>query len=248
MSKGKVIFLYSTSGLSEQPFLDAGYEVHSFDGQNIDSNNGQWFQWFSWFDATDLRKQADEIIAKVQSVGAVGAPIVLVFGFPPCDDLAVSGSRHFKRKLEKNPNCQIQATERARLVEVVGNIAKCPFAAENPVSVLATLWRKCNFIFHPYEYGGYLPEDDEHPMYPEYINARDAYPKKTCLWTGNGFTMPPKRLVEVPRRSDGSVAYSEQYKKLGGKSLKTKNIRSASPRGFFEGLVQHMETKLWLKP
>ena len=26
--------------------------------------------------------------------------------------------------------------------------------------------------------------------------------------------------------------YSDQHKKLGGKSLKTKNIRSATPRGF----------------
>ena len=38
--------------------------------------------------------------------------------------------------------------------------------------------------------------------------------------------MPGKKYVHV---DDG---YSDQHKKLGGKSLKTKNIRSATPRGF----------------
>lgn len=31
---------------------------------------------------------------------------------------------------------------------------------------------------------------------------------------------------------------STQYKKLGGKSLKTKNIRSATPRGFARAVYQ----------
>jgi len=31
--------------------------------------------------------------------------------------------------------------------------------------------------------------------------------------------------------------YSDQFKKLGGKSLKTKNIRSATPRGFAKAVM-----------
>lgn len=81
-------------------------------------------------------------------------------------------------------------------------------------------------MFHPYEYGGYLPTIDEHPIYPEYIKPRDAYPKKTCIWSGGGFCMPEKKPVAV------MPGYSDQHNKLGGKSLKTKNIRSATPRGF----------------
>lgn len=237
MSKGKIICLYSTSGLVEQPFLDAGYEVWSFDGQNKneDLHSRMWHKRWAWFEPTDLRHQADRILF------AVGSSVKLVIGFPECTHMAVSGSRHFAGKLAKDPNCQRDAAELAKLVEVVGNAANAPWLAENPVSVLATLWRKPDFYFEPYEYGGYLPEDDRHPLYPEYINARDAYPKKTCLWTGNGFKMPPKKPVEVPRKSDGSVAYSEQYKKLGGKSLKTKNIRSATPRGFAHAVCEHLE-------
>jgi hypothetical protein len=102
-----------------------------------------------------------------------------------------------------------------------------PFFIENPVSRLATLWRKPDHCFHPYEYGGYICKSNaEHPTWPEYIAPRDAYPKKTCLWTGNGFTMPYRLPVEPEQ------GYSKQHRKLGGKSMKTKNIRSATPRGF----------------
>ena len=32
--------------------------------------------------------------------------------------------------------------------------------------------------------------------------------------------------------------YSDQHNKLGGKSLKTKNIRSATPRGFAQAVFE----------
>ena len=65
---------------------------------------------------------------------------------------------------------------------------------ENPVGALSRLWRKPDHVFDPCEYGGYLSESDEHPLYPQHIPARDAYRKKTCIWHGLGrFTMPPRR-------------------------------------------------------
>ena len=66
----------------------------------------------------------------------------------------------------------------------------------------------------------------------EYIAARDAYPKKTCLWSGGGFELPDKKPV------DCKPGYSDMHKKLGGKSLKTKNIRSATPRGFAKAVFE----------
>lgn len=104
---------------------------------------------------------------------------------------------------------------------------------ENPRSVASTLWRKPNFSFEPYDYGGYLPADDVHPEYPEYIQPRDAYPKTTYLWTSEDFTMPLTKWVQWD-------VLSKQFLKLGGKSQKTKNIRSASPRGFFVALAEHI--------
>jgi len=92
---------------------------------------------------------------------------------------------------------------------------------------LSTMWRKPNFYFHPWHFGGYIDMDEaEHPLYPTYIAPRDAYPKKTGIWSGGGFNEPSKRPV-CPE-----AGYSRQHLKLGGKSAKTKNIRSATPRGF----------------
>ena len=50
--------------------------------------------------------------------------------------------------------------------------------------------------------------------------------KRPAYGQGGGFVMPEKMPVHV------GPGYSAQHKKLGGKSLKTKNIRSETPRGF----------------
>lgn len=45
------------------------------------------------------------------------------------------------------------------------------------------------------------------------------------------------RSAYMVRKADGTVLrFNRQTKKLGGKSLKTKNIRSATPRGLFRAI------------
>tara|TARA_R110000782_G_scaffold223916_1_gene310874 strand:- start:263 stop:910 length:648 start_codon:yes stop_codon:yes gene_type:complete len=156
----------------------------------------------------------------------------LVIAFPPCTDLAVSGAVHFESKRLKNPGFQEEAVDLAKLASTLG----VPYIIENPVSVLSTMWRKPNYYFHPSDYGGYLTsEEAEHPDYPEYIAPYDAYPKKTGIWHGNGAVEPAKKPVERPK------GYSTQHKKLGGKSLKTKNIRSATARGWSRAVFEANE-------
>jgi hypothetical protein len=155
--------------------------------------------------------------------------IVFAAFYPPCTDVAVSGAAHFKNK---GLSYLIDAL---KLFEVSVRIAEwcgAPYYIENPVSTVSTYWRKPDYMFHPYEFGGYLGADDSHPDYPDYIAARDAYPKKTCLWTGGGFVMPKTKPV------DCEAGYSRQHLKLGGKSLKTKNIRAATPRGFARAVYE----------
>jgi hypothetical protein len=160
-----------------------------------------------------------EVIARHQGRTAI------VLAFPPCTDLAVSGAAHFRRKAETDPQFQEKAMWLVYVARDIAEALDAPYAIENPVSVISTIWRKPDYTFHPFEYGGYLPENDTHPQYPDYIMARDAYPKKTCYWTGNGFVMPPKKPVAV------APGYSRQQRLLGGKSRRTKRIRSMSPRG-----------------
>ena len=106
-----------------------------------------------------------------------------------------------------------------------------PVCTDLAVSGAAHFKRKPDYSFHPFEYGGYIePDQAEHPKWPDYIAPMDAYPKKTCLWTGGYFTMPDKSPVEP------ETGHSRQHLKLGGKSMKTKNIRSATPRGFAQAV------------
>jgi hypothetical protein len=67
----------------------------------------------------------------------------------------------------------------------------CLYPIENPrSSALNTIWRKADFTFHPFEYGGCLPRRDVHPLYPRAMPPRDAYTKGTGLWTSQGCVMP----------------------------------------------------------
>ena len=224
----RAIFLYDYTGLMAQPWLEAGYECWCFDGQHAPGivRDGLHVKVGMWFDAAKIHEHTDEIAS------LVGNDVALVFGFPECTHLAVSGAAHFAKKLKADPEIQRNATKLAQLVELIGVRLNAPWAAENPVSVLSTLWRKPNFSFHPYEFGGYLPIDDVHPEWPEYIKPRDAYPKKTCIWCGNGFVEPTRNPVLVNK------GFSLQHLLLGGKSLKTKNIRSATPRGFARAVFE----------
>ena len=158
--------------------------------------------------------------------------VQMVFGFPPCTSLAVSGARWYKAKAEANPNYLAEAMALVYLVRDIGEASAVPYMIENPVSRISSQWRKPNHTFNPCDFGQYLPEDDQSP-YPDILPARDAYTKKTCLWTGNGFVMPEKRGVEPEKFQDkNGLNYSGAHWKLGGKSQRTKHIRSATPRGF----------------
>jgi len=217
-----VVCLYEASGYSARAWVEAGYTVYCYDISHPTEGRvervGKGFMHFVRWDA-----KSDTALDVIVSKHKGRCHILL--GFPPCTDLAVSGAAWFAAKAIKNPAYRDEAMAMVYLVRDAGEALNVPYVIENPVSVISSVWRKPDHIFHPYEYGGYLPEDDVHPDWPDYIMPRDAYPKKTCYWVGNGFVMPDKKPVPV---LDG---YSVQHRKLGGKSAKTKSIRSASPRG-----------------
>lgn len=221
VKKGIVISLFDFTGEALRPWADAGYTCFAFDIQHPKEgrvNQGICYQY------ADLHSR--ETLSAIQNEFA-DKPVVFGMAFPVCTDMAVSGAAHFKRKAEKDPDFQTKAVNYAIWVADLFDKMGVPYFIENPVSVLATKWRKPDYNFHPYEYGGYIPDDQiEHPRWPEYIAPRDAYPKKTCLWTGGGFVMPWKVAVTVKK------GYATQHLKLCGKSQRTKDIRSATPRGF----------------
>ena len=226
-----VISLYDFTGEALKPWAEAGYICHAFDIQHLESG---WVDRFEGGGSIRFHKADLHDHKNLNAIHSAFADKPVAFGmaFPVCTDLAVSGAAHFAKKAEANPSFQDEAVSHAVWCAKVFNSLKIPFFIENPVSVLATKWRKPDYSFHPYEYGGYIPYGEEqHPRWPDFIAPRDAYPKKTCLWTGNGFKMPSKVAVEP------ESGHSRQHLKLGGKSAKTKNIRSATPRGFARAVM-----------
>ena len=239
MTKGIVISLYDFTGEALKPWALAGYTCYAFDiqhsKQNLNTDTFVGSKCSINYIHADLHDQ--ETLNAIQSEFG-DKPVVFGMAFPVCTDMAVSGAAHFKRKAEANPWFQHDAVGHVTAISRMFNGMAIPYFIENPVSVLATMWRKPDYYFHPYHYGGYIPEDEaEHPRWPEYIAARDAYPKKTCLWTGGGFNMPPPCYVLL------YGGYSKQHLKLGGKSQRTKDIRSATPRGFAIAICEANKVK-----
>ena len=232
-----VISLFDYTGVMVRPWAEAGYICYCFDLQHGDRQEVAFFKgggaiykcwadlgpqsyWWSWLSQDFSYKN-----------------VAMLFGFPPCTDLAGSGARHWKAKAERNPSFQDDAARMAIRCAELAEKLSCPYMVENPTGALTRLWRKWDHKFNPCDYGGYLPEDDAHPLWPEVIPPRDAYTKATCLWTGGGYVMPNRYHVVpvtmVYTKKDGTTAIgSPQWGKLGGKSVRTKNIRSATPRGF----------------
>ena len=221
MSKGIVISLYDYTGEALKPWAKAGYTCYAFDIQHPKEgrvHDGICYQYADLHDFNTHREIFNEFNGK---------RVIFGMAFPVCTDLAVSGAAHFKRKEEANPGFQDKAVSHAVWCAKMFNELGVPYFIENPVSVLATKWRKPDYSFHPYEYGEYIPDDEaEHPRWPDYIAPKDAYTKKTCLWTSRTFRMPQPKPTQKPN------GYSTQHLKLGGKSKRTKDIRSATPRGF----------------
>jgi hypothetical protein len=224
-----VISLFDYTGEAVRPWAKAGYDCYCYDIQHkgmaeIHEGLIYYEHWNADAGIEGLKRfhQNDDI--------------AMIYSFTPCTDLAVSGAKHFKAKELKKPGFQDHALQWALLGPSLADHFNVPYVVENPVSVLSTLWRKPDHIFHPYEYGGYIPESEgKHPKWPDYIEPFDAYTKKTCFWTGNGFKMPePKPVGNI----NGGKKFSRQFYKLGGKSLKTKNIRSATPRGIARALFE----------
>ena len=203
----KIISLFDYTGLAVEPWADDGYDCHIYDikhngvtglEKNITAHHADLFSFDNIYDILSDDSQN----------------IKLVYCFLPCTDTAVSGARWFERKRKENRNFHLDAIRPARWVADLCDELGIPYIIENPVSVISTIWRKPNYVFHPYEYGGYIDiREAQHPQYPEYIAPQDAYSKKTCLWTSDSFKMPKKCPVECV-----SYCNSTQHAKLCGKS------------------------------
>lgn len=207
--KDVAIFLYDFTGTMAEPWLQAGYECWIVDSQHPHAyeTNGVTT------DGSRLHKvHADLTHPWLCPVDR--ERIAFVAAFPPCDHLAVSGARWFRgkglRKLAQSINMFATAAEFCEW-------SKAPYLIENPVSSISTYWRKPDHTFHPWHFTAHCSEDN--------------YTKRTCLWTGGGFSMPEMS-------ADGLLGEPDNRIHMAAPGEGRKNFRSATPLGFARAVFE----------
>jgi hypothetical protein len=197
-----VISLCDLTGNMTDPWVEAGYNAVLVDPQH---------------GTTRIEGRVTKFAGTVEDVMDFAGHLIrsgdvaIVFGWPPCTDMAVSGARWFESKRAADPMFQAKAVMVAEQCRTIGRLSGAPWTVENPVSVLASAFGKPTHYFHPWQYTAYEPED--------------AYTKKTCLWTGGGFIMPEPAIDPNMGEPDNRIHFASPGPERA-------NIRSVTPMGF----------------
>lgn len=96
----------------------------------------------------------------------------LMIAFPPCTDLAVSGARHFEKKIADGS----QQKSIQFFMDVI-NADVERIAVENPIGIMSGKFRKPDQIIQPWMFG-------------------DKAQKSTCLWLKNIPKLVPTNIVD----------------------------------------------------
>ena len=133
-------------------------------------------------------------------------PVRGILAAPPCTALAGSGAQYWKRKDASGETLEGLALVDACL-RIVSITEPTWWALENPVGRLRRYLGPPTYSFNPSDHG-------------------DPWTKKTLLW--GRFNLPRRRPVEPVR----ACAQGSWLMQLGGKSERTKELRSVTPAGF----------------
>lgn len=146
---------------------------------------------------------------------APSGPVRGVLAAPPCDHMAGSGARWWAAK-DADGRTDAGIALFHRTLELIDQMQPAWWALENPVGrvnrLVPELAEFGPWYFQPWHYG-------------------DAYTKKTGLW-GTFNRNLQRRDVEPEMYESAGKRGSWQWKKLGGKSERTKRLRSITPAGF----------------
>ncbi len=200
----KVLYsVFDHSGNASRPYKEAGWTV-----VQIDIKNGIDLMTFDFLNSMRQHTELDNVLPEV------GLIIMM-----PCTDYALCGNKHKKTpaRIESFKQSQILMGRVKSVIDFFDGIGILKFwQLENPMSDIHThnKWLgKIRQKFNPCDFAGYDPIPD---------NSR--YNKQTWLW-GKFHLMKPKRIEPIEKDNPG-------WKKLGGKSERTKELRSVTPLGF----------------
>ncbi len=230
MDKTKIILsLCDYSGEWARPYAEAGYRVVT-----VDLKPRKPFVGFGTRQVCDVR-----------NLEHLGCKVHGILAAPPCTDFSGSGAQYWPAKDADGRTMQSLSIVDACL-RAVAIYKPAWWVLENPVGRLKDYLGKCVDQFDPCDFAGYELWDATTETHGKILDARrrseagekltkadvdlvlrfNLYTKRTQLW-GN-FTLPIRNRVE-PIRVSGQ---GSPLMLLGGKSERTKELRSITPAGF----------------
>lgn len=135
-----------------------------------------------------------------------------ILAAPPCTHFTVSGAQYWKQKDADGRTFEDCSIATACLM-IIARAQPKFWCIENPVGRMRKLLGDPDLKFDPCDYG-------------------DPYTKRTYLW--GSFNIPERNPVE-PIRSNKQGSWLQS---LGGKSAKTKELRSMTPAGFARAFME----------
>lgn len=229
----RLLSLFDYSGQWSQPYYEAGWDVYPWDiklSELMDINSIDLAET-----AFDLFEDVDGILAAV-----------------PCTDFAVSGAQYWNKKDQDGRTAQ--SIEFVNQVERLADLftptdpdyeGSFFWVIENPVGRITKLFPHLGkpLYFNPCDFAGYLNlSNSDHNELDrirrkdgnnvtreeiEFVLKCEAYTKKTGLW--GDFNREIKKNPIEPVRVCKQGSPMQTY---GGKSDKTKELRSFTPFGF----------------
>ena len=170
----------------------SGHEAYSCD---IIECSGGHPEWHIRWDALALANGNCSFMTTDGELHSIQGKWDMIIAFPPCTDLASSGSRHFSKKRADGRQ------QRSIDFFMAFADADCErIAIENPVGIMSTKWRKPDQIIQPWQFA---------------LTEEEKTEKSTCLWL-KGLNPLVPRVTERPE-----VSYHEWVAQNGKKKRQT---------------------------
>lgn len=157
MSK-RILVACEESQAVTKAFRKIGFDAFSCDLLPCSGENPEWHYQEDMFEVIKREDKFDLMIA-----------------FPPCTDLAVSGARHFERKIADGS----QQKSIQFFMDVI-NVDIERIAVENPIGIMSRIYKKPEQIIQPWMFG-------------------DKAQKSTCLWLKN---LPKLQATDIVEKGE----------------------------------------------
>lgn len=213
-----ILSLFDYSGRWSRPYRLAGYRTILVDIKHNYASSARIALEDTFYVTSGFSRGALETYsADVRTLGIINDDIHGILAAPPRTDFAVSGAQYWKAKDADGRTAKSLELVRATLA-IIDAAKPAWWALENPVGRLNTLVPELAvfgpWYFQPHWYG-------------------DPWTKKTGLWGTFNRNLPRNDVEPIRYNTQGSWMQS-----LGGKSERTKELRSMTPEGFARAFMR----------